>query len=414
MGLYGEQVLPRIVNVACGMKNNKPLRRRCAELAGEVVEIGFGSGHNVPFYPDAVNRVAAIEPAEWGGGWPRTGEGRGGPGGKVRPGRPVAAVRRRQLRRRTVDVDAVHHPGHRRRTVRGPPRPQAGRDAALRRARSRSRRRVQRWQRRLEPVQKRLFGGCHLTRPIADCSPTQASTSPSSTSSTRRARRSSWPPTRSAPRCRLGPSVEDMRLGIADHLGWAIAVTASADHEVVDRRRIELVEPGVSAAPIHYESRRLDVAATAALVAKVRASVVRATTAALDEIAAALPAPVLSISLRAWPRTSPTTSPSSVARRMRPGPTPSCIARSSPSSRTLVAGKSTSMTRSQWWVKRSACWLSGPTRSCRDLGPRWGHPGRRTIGSRSPRRSWPAEPVLALACAGRYPDPSREAASELG
>ena len=95
--------------------------------------------------------------------------------------------------------------------------------------------------------------------------------------------------------------IGDMRLGIADHLGWAIAVTASADHEVVDRRRIELVEPGMSAAPIHYESRRLDVDATAALVAKMRASVVRAASAALDEIAAALPAPVLSISLRAWP-----------------------------------------------------------------------------------------------------------------
>lgn len=92
-----------------------------------------------------------------------------------------------------------------------------------------------------------------------------------------------------------------LRLGIADHLGWAIAVTASADHEVVDRRRIELVEPGLSSAPIHYESRRLDVAATAALVAKVRASVVRTTSAVLDELATALPAPVASISLRAWP-----------------------------------------------------------------------------------------------------------------
>ena len=90
-------------------------------------------------------------------------------------------------------------------------------------------------------------------------------------------------------------------MGIADHLGWAIVVTASEGHEVVDRRRIELVEPGLTAAPIHYESKGLDVAATAALVAKVRASVVRATSAALDELAAALPAPVASISLRAWP-----------------------------------------------------------------------------------------------------------------
>jgi hypothetical protein len=92
-----------------------------------------------------------------------------------------------------------------------------------------------------------------------------------------------------------------MRVGIADHLGWAIAVTASGHHKVVDRRRLELVEPGMSAAPIHYESRRLDVAATASLVAEVRASVVRASAAALDELSAALPAPIRSISLRAWP-----------------------------------------------------------------------------------------------------------------
>ena len=70
---------------------------------------------------------------------------------------------------------------------------------------------------------------------------------------------------------------------------------------MVDRRRIELIEPGVSAAPIHYESRRLDLAGTAALVGKVRASVARATSAALEEIATALPAPVLSVSLRTWP-----------------------------------------------------------------------------------------------------------------
>jgi hypothetical protein len=96
-----------------------------------------------------------------------------------------------------------------------------------------------------------------------------------------------------------------MHIGIADHLGWAIAVTASDDHEVVDRRRIELVEPEMTAAPIHYESRHLDVAATEALVAQVRASVVRATSAALGELASALPGPVRSISLRAWPLNFP-------------------------------------------------------------------------------------------------------------
>jgi hypothetical protein len=92
-----------------------------------------------------------------------------------------------------------------------------------------------------------------------------------------------------------------LRLGIADHFGWAVAVTASADHEVVDRRRLELVEPGVTAAPIHYDRHRLDVAATAALVATVRASIARAASAALDDLAAALPEPVVSMSVRTWP-----------------------------------------------------------------------------------------------------------------
>jgi len=92
-----------------------------------------------------------------------------------------------------------------------------------------------------------------------------------------------------------------MRLGIADHFGLAVAVTVSAAYEVVDRRRIELVEAGITQAPIHYRSTRLGVEATAALVAEVRASVVRATSAALDELAGALPRPVVSISLRRWP-----------------------------------------------------------------------------------------------------------------
>src|SRR3954470_17956273 len=65
MGLYGDHVLPRIIDVGCGLKVVRPLRRRvCAGLEGEVVEIGFGSGLNVPFYPGAVTRVAAVEPAD--------------------------------------------------------------------------------------------------------------------------------------------------------------------------------------------------------------------------------------------------------------------------------------------------------------------------------------------------------------
>ena len=106
-----------------------------------------------------------------------------------------------------------------------------------------------------------------------------------------------------------------MRLGIAHHLGWAVAVTASADHEVVDRRRIELVESGLPAAPVHHEggphllhrasATPLDDAALAALVADVRASAARMASAALDVLAASLAEPIVSLSLRAWPADFP-------------------------------------------------------------------------------------------------------------
>jgi hypothetical protein len=101
-----------------------------------------------------------------------------------------------------------------------------------------------------------------------------------------------------------------LRLGVAPHFGWAVAVTASSDHRVVDRRRIDLIEPGLPAAPIHHEGGAhamhrpgppLDDDELAALVGAVRASAVRATADAFDELAGALPAPIVSLSLRGWP-----------------------------------------------------------------------------------------------------------------
>jgi hypothetical protein len=92
-----------------------------------------------------------------------------------------------------------------------------------------------------------------------------------------------------------------VRVGIAHHLGWAVAVTASAGHEVVDRRRIELIEPGTPAAPIEHEAKALSDGAAARMVAEVRASALRATSASLDQLASSLPGPVVSVSLRAWP-----------------------------------------------------------------------------------------------------------------
>ena len=175
---------------------------------------------------------------------------------------------------------------------------------------------------------------------------------------------------------------------------------------MVDRRRIELIEPGLSPAPIHYESGRLDVAETAALVAKVRASVARAASAALDELAGALPAPVVSISLRSWPLDFP--DDIAIQRRVPYEARADAIMYRQElwSSRTPVAGTSTCMTRGQWRARRRESWASGPTTPCTDHEPRWARPGRRTIGSRSPRRSWPVEGRRTRALSGtRAPRP---------
>jgi len=168
MGVYRERILPRIVDAACGMKSNGPLRGRvCAELHGRVVEIGFGSGHNVPFYPSDLVEVTAIEPADlaWGLAAGRLAETtvqvrRSGLDGAQLPldddsqdcalstwtmcTIPDVVAALGELRRVLKPGGTLHFVEH-------GLAPDVG---------------VQRWQRRLEPLQKRLFGGCHLTRPI--------------------------------------------------------------------------------------------------------------------------------------------------------------------------------------------------------------------------------------------------------
>ena len=65
LGLYREYVLPHLVDrVLSGSGWDRWRQRTVDGLAGTVVEIGFGSGLNVPHYPEAVSLVYAVEPAE--------------------------------------------------------------------------------------------------------------------------------------------------------------------------------------------------------------------------------------------------------------------------------------------------------------------------------------------------------------
>lgn len=64
MGLYRDQILPRIQDRAMDRKENRPIRARvCSGLFGDVVDVGFGTGLNVPYYPAEITRVLAIEPS---------------------------------------------------------------------------------------------------------------------------------------------------------------------------------------------------------------------------------------------------------------------------------------------------------------------------------------------------------------
>jgi len=64
MGFYDDKILPRILNTMMGMPYMAAERKKTlAGVTGAVLEVGFGSGHNLPCYPPAVQRLVAVDPS---------------------------------------------------------------------------------------------------------------------------------------------------------------------------------------------------------------------------------------------------------------------------------------------------------------------------------------------------------------
>lgn len=106
-----------------------------------------------------------------------------------------------------------------------------------------------------------------------------------------------------------------MHVGVAHHLGWAVLVTATSEHLVIDRRRVELIGDGLPSAPIHQYSgvhpmhdsgRTLDDSALEALSAEVRASATQHVARVFDALVGELGRSVDSFSLREWSSDFPT------------------------------------------------------------------------------------------------------------
>jgi ubiquinone/menaquinone biosynthesis C-methylase UbiE len=166
MGFYQDRILPRLIDLA--MRNGRlaPYRQWAISLAeGRVLEIGAGSGLNLPFYPGSVTEILGLDPhprlLDWTANgryrWPRDGCWRSAEALPLDDASVDTVVSTWTL---CSVPDVARALGEARRVL----KPDGNflfvehglaPDASVRR-----------WQHRLSPGWKRMAGGCHLNRPI--------------------------------------------------------------------------------------------------------------------------------------------------------------------------------------------------------------------------------------------------------
>ena len=109
-------------------------------------------------------------------------------------------------------------------------------------------------------------------------------------------------------------------VGVAEHASSAVLVTVAPDGQLLDRRRVELIDPGLPAHPHHHEgswavgryldspwARPISLADAVLLVERVRASAARGARESLEVLAATVAVPIARIALRVCPVLPPTT-----------------------------------------------------------------------------------------------------------
>jgi ubiquinone/menaquinone biosynthesis C-methylase UbiE len=167
MGFYNDIILPRVCDLAMRNTQLRPYRERVIGAAeGLVIEIGVGSGRNLPLYRSPVKEVLALEPSPQLTAMAR---------GALHPGMPVrfieASAEAIPLDDQSVDTvvttwtlcsipDAAMALTEMRRVLRP-----SGKLLFVEHGMAPDRN-VRRWQDWLTPAWKRISGGCHLNRPI--------------------------------------------------------------------------------------------------------------------------------------------------------------------------------------------------------------------------------------------------------